>query len=72
MMNEERRMTKPHPGIRIDKIPARGIGGLIFALGIVTLFAIGIPSMRWFLIAAVPAGALVAWGLYWWRNQTRW
>ena len=63
---------KPHRGILINKIPARGIGGLIFAIGIVAIFLVGVPAFRplapFILVGGVLAGAL----LYYWRNQTRW
>ena len=53
-------MTFPHPGIRIDRIPAEEGGGLIFALGIVALFLIGVPSMRPVVALAVLGGLLLA------------
>ncbi len=49
-----------HQGIRIDKIPIGGAAGLLFALGAMTIFLIGVPLTRWFLIFAVPAGVIVA------------
>jgi hypothetical protein len=36
-------MTFPHQGIRIDRIPAEEGGGLIFMIGMVVLFLIGVP-----------------------------
>jgi hypothetical protein len=53
-------MTFPHPGIRIDRIPAEEGGGIIFALGIVALFLIGVPAMRPVVGLAVLCGVLLA------------
>ena len=64
--------TKPHRGILIDQIPAEGAGGLIFALGTVLIFAIGVPEIRQFLPVALLGGLLVAAGRYYWLNQTNW
>ncbi|HUG43925.1 MAG TPA: hypothetical protein VMN76_06760 [Acidobacteriota bacterium] len=64
-------MRKLHQGIRIDKIPANGIGGLIFAIGIAAIALIGIPASRPFLAVALPAGALVAVLRYLWLKRTR-
>ncbi len=64
--------TKPHRGILIDQIPAEGPGGLIFALGTVLIFSIGVPEIRQFLPVALVGGLLVAAGRYYWHNQTNW
>ncbi len=55
---------KIHPGIRIDKIPVKGAGGLIFTLGIVVIFLIAVPAARWFLLISVSLGILVGLVLY--------
>ena len=47
-----------HSGPRIDAIPVAGVGGLIFAIGMVVMFAVGLPIGKWFLLASVPAGFL--------------
>jgi hypothetical protein len=47
-----------HRGPRIDAIPVVGVGGLIFAVGVVVMFAVGLPIGKWFLLASVPAGFL--------------
>lgn len=65
-------VMKPHRGILIDKIPAKGPTGLIFAAGVVAIFLIGIPALRLFLAVTAPLGALVAGALYYLHNQTRW
>jgi mannose/fructose/N-acetylgalactosamine-specific phosphotransferase system component IID len=50
-----------HPGIRIHAVgPIAGIGGLIFTVGILLLFLIGMPTVaKWFLLASI-IGGLVA------------
>jgi hypothetical protein len=53
-------MTYPHSGIRIDRIPAEEGGGIIFALGIVVLFLIGVPVMRPVVVLAALCGVLLA------------
>ena len=58
-------MTFPHAGIRIDRIPAEEGGGLIFMIGIVVMFLIGIPAMRPVVALAALGGALMAPLLYW-------
>jgi hypothetical protein len=45
-----------HPGITMHKIPVAGIGGLIFAVGIITLALFGLPLAKWFLLGAVVLG----------------
>jgi len=50
----------PHPGIRIDSIPAAGTGGLIFMLGMEALFLVGVPSFLPVAAACLVGGALVA------------
>ena len=64
--------TKPHRGILIDQIPADGAVGLIFALGMVLIFSIGIPEIRQFLPVALLGGLVVAALRYYWLNQTNW
>lgn len=50
---------KPHPGIRIDRIRvSKGVAGFLFVLATVSIFAVGIPAVRPFLIASVLLGLL--------------
>jgi len=53
-------MSSPHQGIRIDRIPAEGGGGLIFALGTVALFLISFPALRPVAAVALLGGLLLA------------
>ena len=48
-----------HPGITMHRIPVAGVGGLIFAIGIVVMAILGIPAAQWFLIGAVVLGIAV-------------
>jgi UDP-N-acetylmuramyl pentapeptide phosphotransferase/UDP-N-acetylglucosamine-1-phosphate transferase len=45
-----------HPGITMHKIPVAGIGGMIFAVGIIALALVGLPFAKWFLLGAVVLG----------------
>jgi hypothetical protein len=53
-------MVSPHPGIRIDHIPAEGGGGLIFAVGMVAVFLMAVPALRPVAAVAVLGGLLLA------------
>jgi hypothetical protein len=57
-------MRFPHQGIRIDRIPAEEGGGLIFMIGMVVLFLIGVPTMRPVVALAALGGVLMAPLLY--------
>lgn len=61
-----------HPGIRIDKIPVSGAVGLIFVVGTLMIFLVGVPATRWFFFISLAAGIVGGLALYLWRNQTRW
>jgi hypothetical protein len=50
-----------HAGIRIDKIPVgAGIGGLVFAVGSVVIFLVGLPMLWYFAAGAAALGIGVA------------
>jgi hypothetical protein len=49
-----------HPGITIHKMPVAGVGGLIFAVGIVVIALLGLPIVKWFLAGAVLLGVVIA------------
>jgi hypothetical protein len=51
---------QPHPGIRIDKIPAAGGGGLIFAVGMALLVLVAMPGVRPLAALALLGGLLLA------------
>jgi hypothetical protein len=51
---------RPHPGIQIHKIPAEGVGGLIFAVGMAMIVLIAIPAVRPLAAVAVLGGMALA------------
>jgi|GEM_PF-898627 len=51
--------AKIHPGIRIDKIPVKGPAGLLFTIGVLVLFLIGLPAARWFLALSLLLGVVI-------------
>lgn len=53
-------MGSPHQGIRIDRIPAEGFGGLIFAAGSALIFLTAFPALRPIAAAAALGGLLLA------------
>jgi hypothetical protein len=50
----------PHRGILISRIPAEGLGGLIFALGTAAVFVLAVPAFRPLVAACVVGGVLLA------------
>jgi hypothetical protein len=53
-------MMQPRAEIRIDRIPAEGFGGLIFAVGSVVIFLMAFPGLRPIAAASVIGGLLLA------------
>lgn len=53
-------MKHPHAGIRIDRIPAEGGGGLIFAVGSALIFLVAFPALRPIAAAALLGGLMLA------------
>lgn len=49
-----------HRGILVQRIPAEGFGGLIFALGMVVLTLVAVPALRPLAALSVVAGLLFA------------
>ena len=57
-------------GINIASIRVGGdTGGLIFVLGSIAVVMLGLPSVRWFLLASVAAGVTVAVVRIAWRDR---
>jgi hypothetical protein len=52
------------PGIRIHKIPVKGWAGLVFAIGVMLLFFIALPHVRWFILLTLPSGLILGVVLY--------
>ncbi len=53
-------MKHPHAGIRIDRIPAEGGGGLIFAVGSALIFLVAFPALRPIAAASLLGGLMLA------------
>jgi hypothetical protein len=53
-----------HPGISIHQIPVKGGVGFVFMVGVMIMFLISLPQVRWFFALTLPAGILVGVGLY--------
>jgi hypothetical protein len=67
-----RTILNPHPGIRIDRIPANGgVEGLMFTIATFVVF-MAVPQVRDFLLIGLAGGIPTAALIYFWRNQTRW
>lgn len=67
-----KRGVVPHsdPLWPIGRIRVRSWAGLLFAIGIMVLFLVGVPAIRWFLLLAIPPGLLIG-GLLFWLNRRR-
>jgi hypothetical protein len=60
---------KPDAEINLSSIPVAGdIGGLLFVIGAIITVLLGLPDIRWFVLASVVAGATFAGGLFAWRS----
>ena len=53
-----------HPGIRINRIPAEGGGGLIFAAAVPVLVLVAMPGLLPLAAAALGGGVVGAWLLH--------
>jgi hypothetical protein len=51
---------EPHRGILVHRIPAEGVGGLIFALGMVAVTLVAVPALRPLVVLSLVAGMLFA------------
>ncbi len=58
-----------HPGISIHNIPIRGRMGLLFVLGTLYIFGMGIPAVRTLGAIAVAFGVLGSGFLYLWHKR---
>ena len=64
---EPKRRT-PQINFSSTEVPGN-ICGLIFVVGSVFIVAVGLPSVIWFLFAAMVAGCFLAWGLVTWHTR---
>ena len=53
-----------------NRIPVKGLTGLVIAVAILVILLVAVPATRWFLLVSVPAGALVAVVLYLLRSRS--
>ncbi len=59
----------PGAEINLSSIPVAGdIGGLLFVIGAIITVLLGLPDIRWFVLASVVVGAVLAGGLFLWRS----
>ena len=59
----------PGAEINLSSIPVAGdIGGLLFVIGAIITVLLGLPDIRWFVLASVVVGAAFAGGLFVWRS----
>jgi hypothetical protein len=60
----------PGAEINLSSIPVAGdIGGLLFVIGAIITVLLGLPDIRWFVLASVVVGAVLAGGLFLWRSS---
>ena len=61
---------KPNAEINLSSIPVAGdIAGLLFVIGAIITVLLGLPDIRWFVLASVVVGAVLAGGLFAWRSS---
>ena len=59
------------PQINVSKIPGGGgIAGALFAVISLVIFLIGIPALRYFLVAAIVLGCVVSVAIHFLRRET--
>ena len=60
----------PNAEINLSSIPVAGdIAGLLFVIGAIITVLLGLPDIRWFVLASVVVGAVLAGGLFAWRSS---
>lgn len=47
-----------------DKIPVKGITGLVIVVALLLILLVAVPATRWFLLFSIPAGLIVGAILY--------
>jgi len=52
-----------------NRIPVKGLTGLVFVVAFLGILLVAVPATRWFLLLSVPAGALVGVILYLLRSR---
>lgn len=62
--------SQPRAEINMSSVPVAGdIGGLFFVVGAVIIVLLGLPDVRWFVLASVVVGAAMAGSLFVWRSS---
>jgi hypothetical protein len=62
----------PNPQINVSRIPGGGgVAGALFAIISMVIFLIGIPALRYFLVAAIVLGGCVALLIRFLRHETQ-
>ena len=62
--------AQPKAEINMSSVPVAGdIGGLFFVVGAVIIVLLGLPDVRWFVLASVVVGGAMAAGLFAWRSS---
>ena len=51
---------EPHRGILISRVPAEGVGGLIFAVGMIAVALMAVPEIRLLALISLVGGAGLA------------
>jgi hypothetical protein len=61
---------RPDAEINLSSIPVAGdIAGLLFVVAAIMTVLLGLPDIRWFVLASVIVGAVLAGGLFLWRSS---
>lgn len=55
--------------INWNKLPMKGWGGSLTAIGLLLLIAVGVPEVIRILWPAMVIGVLLGLGLHWWYNR---
>ena len=62
--------VNPDARINMSSIPVAGdIGGLFFVIGAIAIVLLGLPDVRWFVLASTIVAGVLAAGLFMWRSK---
>jgi len=62
--------ANPDARINMSSIPVGGdIGGLFFVIGAIAIVLLGLPDVRWFVLASTIVAGVLAFGLFTWRSK---
>lgn len=57
--------------INWNQLPVKGVGGLIFAVGLLVLISVALPEVPKLLLPAVLIGVVAGLAVYFWRNRSK-